>query len=95
MGWAALDGYHDANEACEFFYNKLYNAFDTCVPKYVLAMKRKYPPWFNSAINKVIKRKEKIHRSYRRNNDPEVYQTFKERISKIKIDSDQAYKIYV
>ncbi|CAH1975592.1 unnamed protein product, partial [Acanthoscelides obtectus] len=95
MDWAALDGFHDANEACEFFYNKLYNAFDTCVPKYARATKRKYPPWFNSAIIKLIKRKEKIHRSYRRNNDPKTYQTFRELRSKIRIESDEAYKIYV
>ncbi|CAH1967220.1 unnamed protein product [Acanthoscelides obtectus] len=95
MDWAALDGFHDVNEACEFFYNKLYNAFDTGVPKYVRATKRKYPPWFNSAIIKLIKRKEKIHRSYRCNNDPKTYQTFRELRSKIKIDSDEAYKIYV
>ncbi|CAH2013178.1 unnamed protein product [Acanthoscelides obtectus] len=91
MDWAALD----ANEACEFFYNKLYNAFDTCAPKYVRATIRKCPPWFNSAIIKLIKRKEKIHRSYRRNNDTKTYQTFRELRSKIKIDSDEAYKIYV
>lgn len=88
--WSFLTLYTDVDVACASFYGYLSHIFENCVPKYKSSMKRNYPPWFNATIKKDIRRKEKLWRAYKRDQDLDMLTEFKRLRAKIKLDIKNA-----
>lgn len=95
IDWTFLEVFLDIEQACTYFYGKLYNVFDACVPKYTNIRPRKYPPWFNAIIIREIKLKAKFFYQYKKFKNITAFNEFKRLRLKIKTDIDIAYKSYV
>lgn len=91
--WDFLDNIRNCDEACEAFYQKLYDCFDQFVPR-TKQTKRRYPTWFTSDIIKDVKKKGKLWQKYKHNRDPTVLTTFQHLRSKIKKDIQNSFKAY-
>ena len=66
--WGLLDGI-GVDKAVETFYNLLNSATANHVPTVVL--RRRVPPWFDSAVRAALRLKEAAYRRLRRNPGPE------------------------
>ena len=67
VDWNDLDDFNDVNIAVRHFYNKVNSIFEICVPK--VSSRKKYPVWFNKAIIKDIKTKDKLRIKSRKSNN--------------------------
>lgn len=94
IDWTFLQTFDRSDDACIYFYGKLYNAFDECVPRETKQYKRKYPPWFTRDIIKDIKLKSKLNNECKINNDVNTLNKFKYLRAKVKSDIDKSYRDY-
>lgn len=95
INWELLEGFQNAEDACIYFYNKLYNIFDVCVPKYTIKSNKRYPPWFDYNIIRQIRQKAKFWRKYKKDTDEDAYRQFALLRAKIKADVEAAYKNFI
>jgi len=63
--WNELYFIKDINLAVQYFYDKLYSALDLHVPKYQ-TRNSKYPHWYSLDLKKMISKKEKIRKKYKK-----------------------------
>lgn len=92
--WDFLNTYTDVNEACEVFYQSIYEVLELYVPK-TIPSSGKYPPWFSHSIIKDLKRKYHLLKKYRNTLDDSVFNEFKHIRSKIKKDIEHSYNNYL
>jgi Reverse transcriptase (RNA-dependent DNA polymerase) len=95
IDWTFLDSFSDAEDACVYFYGKLYNVLDRCVPRYTINNSRKYPPWFNANIIKLIRKKSFFRARYKKQNDAHDLNEFKRIRTEIKTAIENSYKHYI
>lgn len=93
--WSFVSHLSHVIPACQAFYDRLYEIFDLCVPKFNFSHKRTYPPWFNGNIIRNIKLKAKYWRMHKRYGDPVALNDFRRLRNIIKTDIDIAYANYV
>ncbi|XP_031357874.1 uncharacterized protein LOC116181632 [Photinus pyralis] len=88
--WESLTqiDYKSVNDAVTTFYEIVYKIFDECVPKVTIRITNKYPIWFDLAIIKKIKLKNK-HRTRGKSEE------FKEDRKELKKMIRDAYKKYI
>lgn len=91
VDWNFLELLDDAEDACTYFYGKLYSIFDRCIPTYTLKHKNRYPPWFNSTVIMGIRRKAKFHSQFKRTNDLQEYTEFSRLRAKVNTDISRLY----
>ena len=65
MDWSKLFKIKNVNLACSYFYKQLYSVLDKFVPVYKRAVK-KYPKWFSSSLIKKLKKKERLHKKFKK-----------------------------
>lgn len=81
----------DVNNTFNALYLKLYSLLNQFVPS-VKAMCRKYPPWFNSDVIKLIIKKYKLFEICRSYHNPSDLQEFKLLRTYIKAESVTRYR---
>ena len=91
MGY--LDEFNDVNLICDKFYSLVYESLDMFVPKTV-KRRRNYPPWYNSDIIKLIKKKFSVWKKYKRNKNARDLEEFRRLRARVKTDIGNAYKNY-
>ncbi|XP_063900731.1 uncharacterized protein LOC135120358 [Zophobas morio] len=67
--WSPILESTNPTEACELFYKTVYEIFDITVPLRHVSKaqsKNRYPSWYSPQIIRVLKRKTKAHRLYKR-----------------------------
>ncbi|CAK1552189.1 unnamed protein product [Leptosia nina] len=90
--WTNVLQASDVDKACEHFYSTLYDIFDLCVPKKHRRSKcHRYPVWFTNDIIRDLRRKVKLHASWKRLKSNEAYIVFSQLRSELKTRIDQAY----
>lgn len=95
IDWTSLEASNNANDACTYFYNKLYNLFELYVPTKMVQTKRKYPIWYSRSIISDIRQKSIQLKRYKQTSDQNARSEFERLRSKIKRDVDKAYKSFV
>ncbi|XP_063924694.1 uncharacterized protein LOC135138647 [Zophobas morio] len=63
--WTPVFVSGSVNQACQLFYNILYQIFDCCVPKTLIRGSR-YPVWYTKELISMIKHKSALWRKYKR-----------------------------
>ncbi|CAG9124584.1 unnamed protein product [Plutella xylostella] len=96
IDWTPLYALSTVNAALDFFYNKIYDVFDQCIPKKERkpTNTRIYPVYYNKAIIQNIQLKARVHRSWKRTGNVQVYEEFKILRSKLGKDIKVAYNEY-
>ena len=77
IDWSFLSNINEVELATQQFYDKLDTVFSECVPKSI-PPSHTYPPWFNGELIKNIKRKHKLWRKYKNNNNINILNEYKE-----------------
>lgn len=95
IDWTFLETFENPNDACTYFYGKLYNILDVCVPKQTSNYKRKYPPWFTRTIIKDIRFKSISLKKFKHTNDLIALEEFRRLRAKIKSDIKKSYRTFV
>lgn len=91
--WHFLEQFTDADAAVESFYNELYEILNIHVPK--CRKKRQYPVWFNSAIIKKLKEKDKLRKRSKSTGDLHTRSQFINIRAQVKIEINYAYRNYL
>lgn len=94
LNWDEIINFTDVDSAVEYFYSKLYNAINQCVPL-SSPRKSKYPPWFNHNIIVMIRRKEKLRKQYNKIKMHHLLSEYRVIRSRIKFEIKTAYNNYV
>lgn len=94
VNWEFLHSTSNINEACDKFYDKLYEMFDMHVPMYKNS-KRKFPKWYNSDIILNIRKKSKHLEKYKLYKSGYDLEEFKRLRALIKQQVDLAYREYM
>lgn len=94
ISWDELKNLHDVNLAVDYFYDKLYNVFDACIPK-TKRFISKYPPWFNHNLILLIKRKERLRKCFNKYRFLDTLNEYKLLRSRIKQEIRLAYRVYI
>ena len=91
--WKSIFSNHKINDAVALFYDIFNDLINIHVPtKYVWPAK--YPPWYNSALIKICKEKQKYHKKYKLHGNPTDYKTFSLLRSRLKNLSHTNYTSY-
>ena len=64
MEWSDILEIHDVNDICAYFYDKIYEMFEIYVPK-TKVVTTHFPLWYSSNTIKMIKKKDRIWKSYK------------------------------
>lgn len=62
--WMQILSVSTVENALELFYTLMYELRDQYIPMRIVS-KNKYPPWYNSALIKIVKEKFKYHRKFK------------------------------
>lgn len=76
IDWTFLEDINNVNDVVDLFYLKLYEKFETFVPKRKI-FKHIYPTWYTHEIIKNVKLKAKFLRKYKATSNPEDQKEFK------------------
>ena len=96
--WSPILESTNPTEACELFYKTVYEIFDITVPLRHVSKaqsKNRYPSWYSPQIIRVLKRKTKAHRLYKRYGTLFFFNKFKRLRSLSKYLIDTAYKKFI
>lgn len=94
IDWRGLEKIQDVDEACDFFYNKLYDTMDIYVPK-TIPFQSTYPPWFTKDIIGKIKTKNHYVKIYKKHKLLEYTERIKNLKREIKSSIRREYNIFV
>lgn len=89
--WNILNKCTDVDTAFALFYETLSFLLDKYVPL-VRSHTRRFPPWYNSDIIKLIKKKDKCLQKFRRTGDMSSFNEYKSLRSTIKTKTSQEHK---
>ncbi|KAJ3661897.1 hypothetical protein Zmor_006273 [Zophobas morio] len=64
MEWSDILEIHDVNDICAYFYDNIYEMFEIYVPK-TKVVTTHFPLWYSSTTIKMIKKKNRIWKSYK------------------------------
>lgn len=94
--WNHIYNFNDVNNALNFFYNSIYDAFDLCIPKKVrkTTSSRVYPVYYTKSIIRDIQCKAESHRMWKRTGDPNHRADFQRMRSQIKGNVKTAHLNY-
>ncbi|XP_045494218.1 uncharacterized protein LOC123693257 [Colias croceus] len=95
--WDPLYKMEGVEQALDFFYAKVYDIFDRCVPKkkqLKTNMRYKYPEWYTKNIIHDIKVKARLHRKYKISKLKTDYDAFAAYRSRIKTAIETAHKLH-
>lgn len=83
--------------ATDAFYDIIYGIFDKCFPKKRRnnSETKRYPVWFTVDIIKDIKRKKKLHATWKKTKSNEDFQVFSDMRTSLKTRTLSAYKVYM
>lgn len=70
VDWDFLTSLSDIDLATERFYSALFEGIDTFVPK-ITAKGMKYPSWFDRDLRKLIAKKNKLYKKFKKNGSSE------------------------
>lgn len=94
--WSFLNSYSNIDDACDSFYEKLYELFDLYVPVYRNnSSKFKYPVWYTFEIISDIKLKYKLHTKYKEHKSPADLEKYKDLRKSVKTRINLAFKSYI
>lgn len=82
--WNFLLRYHDANSACQAFYEFLFSILERFVPK-TKPRSLKYPVWFSAKIIKLIKKKDSLWKKFKKSgllSDREEFTQYRKLVKK-------------
>ncbi|CAG9103056.1 unnamed protein product [Plutella xylostella] len=94
INWHDKLSSHDLNTAVDLFYSTLYSIRDKYVPTR-RAGNESYPPWFNSALVKILKEKHKYYKkfkTYGNISDELSFKTLRDRAKKVE---NECYANYI
>lgn len=94
INWHDKLSSHDLNTAVDLFYSTLYSIRDKYVPTR-RAGNESYPPWFNSALVKILKEKHKYYKkfkTYSNISDELSFKTLRDRAKKVE---NECYANYI
>ena len=73
--WNIMESCIDVNEKCDFFYEALEAAIDVAVPQ-LRVNPSKYPPWYDTETICALKTKNRLHRYWKRSQEPSSKEKF-------------------
>jgi hypothetical protein len=76
IDWCNLHKSTDINEAVDYFYEKINYIISCHVPVRMLKHNSRSPPWFSSALHKIIREKLKFHKKWKRYGRLSDFNTF-------------------
>ncbi|CAK1593267.1 unnamed protein product [Parnassius mnemosyne] len=85
VNWEEVLSRGNVDDAVELFYETIYNIRDKYIPSRIQC-NSKYPPWFNHAIVRLIKEKNKYHKKFKIYGnlyDKITFEILRERIKRI------------
>lgn len=97
VDWNDIYNIEDPDLALNFFYDKITDAFNTCIPlknRNSKCNKRMYPVWYSSEIIKTIVHKHRLHKKYKKTKSPVDYEAFSRCRAKVKADTRAAHDCY-
>lgn len=94
IDWSVLSNFANVNDMLTEFYNILNPLLDKHVPR-KKATSKQYPPWFDKNIINKVNLKGKLLSEYKKSNNEEVYNNFKNVRSEVKSLIKIAYKNYL
>lgn len=98
IDWDEMYSLCDPDLALNFFYSKIYEVFDICIP-----LKNKitnnnnrytYPVWYTSDIIKDIQLKYRLHKIYKASKSPTDYEAFSRCRARVKVETALAHDRY-
>ena len=77
-----LSSYHlvegmDINHAWDHFHSFFMNVIDQCVPKKSVKCKAKDPPWLNSELRKMCRKKHMLFRKWKKSKNDDIHSKYK------------------
>ncbi|XP_045773470.1 uncharacterized protein LOC123872917 isoform X2 [Maniola jurtina] len=94
--WSNVIDSTNVDTAVHYFYQTVYNLFDSCIPKKVRSrVVRRYPVWFTKDIIRDCERKLKLHRIWKKSQLNSDYKRFTDMRSSLNDRINIAYKIYI
>lgn len=82
--WACLLEAQDLNVAVQLFYDKVYSILNMHVPPRN-AVCHKHPPWFSHDLKRLLKKKDKLRKRWKKHQMPHLHEQFKRLRSEIKL----------
>lgn len=75
LDWSSLLSEGNLDDKLHTFYSKIYNSFETFIPKST-PKNNHYPSWYSSPLIKLIKEKSKIHKRWKKFHNIRDYDEF-------------------
>lgn len=96
VNWTPLlhKDYTSIDDAVANFYNKLYEVRDKHIPLKSTKFST-YPPWYNSALIKILKEKYKYHQKYKKYGNLSDYHSFSLLRTRAKDMDKKCFNIYI
>lgn len=74
--WSALLNTGSVDDALTYFYSILNESIRLFVPQYIKKSTVSYPNWYSNALIKIIREKNKVHKKWKKSNNPRDYDEF-------------------
>lgn len=94
VDWRSFLGSSTLDEAVSFFYNKLYELRTKHIPQ-KMHKSNHFPPWYNSALKKLLKEKYKFFKKYKTYGNLSDYQSFSMLRQRAIIIEKESFKSYI
>lgn len=97
INWKDIYSLQVPEEALDFYYSKMNEVFDDCVPikKYYIRNNRyNYPVWYTADIIRDIKTKYILHKKYKASKTSCDYEQFSRYRAKVKMETELAHNRY-
>ena len=94
--WEAAIVQENPNESCNIFMDILEKIIEECIPSQIVTIRPKDKPWMTSEIRKLIRKRNRLHKIYKRTKTPQTERKYKDMrncvVSKIR-ETKQNYEI--
>ncbi|KAF9801953.1 hypothetical protein SFRURICE_016203 [Spodoptera frugiperda] len=97
INWKDIYSLQVPEEALDFYYSKMNEVFDDCVPikkHYIRNNRYNYPVWYTADIIRDIKTKYILHKKYKASKTSSDYEQFSRYRAKVKMETELAHNRY-
>lgn len=96
INWDIIYETNDVDQQLHYLNDNINNIFNSCVPLIVKAVHHNQPPWFNSVIKHLIKKRDIAYNNWKRFKTSELHSEFriarKEVVKRIQHDKKMYYR---